>query len=119
MAIVGLFHTQTVPGQYFWYITTVFFNLRHRSDPRVCLGALPHGSSRYGLRLDHKLFGRATGSARAPHDCCADSGHGNFLGDYAGSDWPRPGAVLVLRYAPETKGLSLEEIQDHLEQGRV
>jgi len=32
---------------------------------------------------------------------------------------PVLGAVLVLKYAPETKGLSLEEIQEHLERGRA
>jgi putative MFS transporter len=113
--LVGLFHTRTLPGQYAWHIATVFCFLAAMTATHVYASELfPTEIRATGYGWTTNFFGRAT-------DIAAPLAVGLFV-DRLGISWsvtavafgPIVGALLVLRYAPETKGLTLEEIQARL-----
>ena len=120
ITLVGLFHTQSMVGQYVWHIATVFCFLAATTATHVYASELfPTEIRATGYGWASNFFGRAT-----------EIGTPLLVGLYVdamGIPWavttvafgPILGALLVLRYAPETKGMTLEEIQDALAQPSV
>jgi putative MFS transporter len=115
VAIVGLFHTQSMVGQYVWHIGTVFCFLAAITATHVYASELfPTEIRATGYGWTTNLFGRAT-------EVTAPAAIG-LLVPFLGISWavslvafgPILGALLVLRYAPETRGLTLEQIQEEL-----
>ncbi|MCP5182180.1 MAG: MFS transporter [Pseudomonadales bacterium] len=116
VAIVGLFHTNTTAGQYFWHICTVFFfNCAIGATHVYASELFPTELRATGYGWTTNLFGRVAEvfiplliGQLIP-----------FMGISWGVTWvaigPIIGALLVMKYAPETKGLTLEEIQERLE----
>jgi len=114
-AIVGLFQTDTTAGQYFWHITTVFFfNCAIGATHVYASELFPTELRATGYGWTTNLFGRITEVA-VPY----------LIGQLIpvlGISWaisvmaigPLIGALLVLKYAPETRGLTLEQIQERL-----
>jgi putative MFS transporter len=115
VAIVGLFHTGTTPGQYFWHISTVFFfNCAIGATHVYASELFPTELRATGYGWTTNLFGRITEVA-IPYLI------GQLIplmGISWGITWvaigPIIGALLVMRYAPETRGLTLEQIQERL-----
>jgi putative MFS transporter len=114
-AIVGLFQTDTTAGQYFWHIATVFFfNCAIGATHVYASELFPTELRATGYGWTTNLFGRITEVA-IPYLI------GQLIPVF-GISWaitavaigPLLGAVLVLRYAPETRGLTLEQIQEKL-----
>jgi putative MFS transporter len=112
VCIVGLFHTTTMVGQYAWHIATVFCFLAAGTATHVYASELfPTEIRATGYGWTTNFFGRAT-------EIGAPLVVGLFI-DALGISWsvtavafgPIVGALLVLRYAPETRGLTLEQIQ--------
>jgi putative MFS transporter len=114
-AIVGLFHTDTTAGQYFWHIATVFFfNCAIGATHVYASELFPTELRATGYGWTTNLFGRVT-------EVATPLVIGQLI-PLMGVSWaitwvaigPLLGALLVLKYAPETRGLTLEEIQDNL-----
>ncbi len=116
LAIIGLFHTDTTAGQYFWHITTVFFfNCAIGATHVYASELFPTELRATGYGWTTNLFGRITEVA-IPYLI------GQlipFMGISWGITWvaigPIIGALLVMKYAPETRGLTLEQIQEKLD----
>lgn len=115
IAIVGLFHTQTMVGQYIWHIGTVFCFLAAITATHIYASELfPTEIRATGYGWTTNLFGRIT-------EVAAPAAIGLMV-PFIGISWavsmvafgPILGAVLVLRYAPETRGMTLEQIQEEL-----
>jgi len=113
--IVGLFHASTLFGQYFWHITTVFFfNCAIGATNVYALELFPTALRATGYGWTTNLFGRG---AEVVTPILISQ-----LIPLLGISWgvsmmavgPILGALLVWKFAPETKGLSLEEIQEQL-----
>ncbi len=116
VAIVGLFHTHTVGGQYFWHIATVFFfNCAIGATHVYASELFPTELRATGYGWTTNLFGRVTEvaipvliGALIP-----------IMGISWGITWvaigPIIGALLVMKYALETRGLTLEEVQTKLD----
>ena len=116
VAIVGLFHTHTVGGQYFWHIATVFFfNCAIGATHVYASELFPTELRATGYGWTTNLFGRVTEvaipvliGALIP-----------IMGISWGITWvaigPIIGALLVMKYALETRGLTLEEVQARLD----
>jgi len=111
-AIVGLFQTQSMVGQYAWHITTVFCFLAAATATHIYASELfPTEIRATGYGWTTNLFGRVT-------EVATPLLVGVFVMSL-GISWsvtlvafgPIVGALIVLRYAPETMGLTLEEIQ--------
>ncbi len=115
VCIVALFHTTTVFGQYFWHITTVmFFNAAIGATHVYVSELFPTELRATGYGWTTNLFGRLS-----------EVGAPLLIGQLIpllGISWavtlggfgPILGAFLVMRYAPETRGLTLEQIQEQL-----
>ena len=116
VAIVGLFHTNTVFGQYFWHITTVFFfNCAIGATHVYASELFPTELRATGYGWTTNLFGRVT-------EVAVPFLIGQLIpvmGISWGITWvaigPIIGAILVMKYAPETRGLTLEQIQERLD----
>jgi MFS family permease len=115
ICIIGLFHTNTTAGQYFWHISTVFFfNCAIGATHVYASELFPTELRATGYGWTTNLFGRVTEVA-VPFII------GQLIplmGISWGITWvaigPILGALLVMKYAPETRGLTLEQIQDRL-----
>jgi putative MFS transporter len=114
-AIVGLFQTQSIVGQYCWHIATVFCFLAAGTATHVYASELfPTEIRATGYGWTTNLFGRIT-------EVVTPLLVGSFVMTL-GISWsvtlvafgPIVGALIVLRYAPETMGLTLEEIEVEL-----
>ena len=113
--IVGLFHAHSMPAQYFWQITTVFFfNCAIGATHVYASELFPTELRATGYGWATNLFGRFT-----------EVGTPLLIGaliPFLGISWgitcvaigPIIGAFLVMKYAPETKGMTLEQIQEKL-----
>ncbi len=120
VCIVALFHTTTVFGQYFWHITTVFFFNAAIGATHVYVSELfPTELRATGYGWTTNLFGRLM-----------ELGAPFLIGQLIpvlGISWavtlggfgPILGAALVMKFAPETRGLSLEQIQERLDSSRT
>jgi putative MFS transporter len=115
VAIVGMFHTTTTAGQYFWHIGTVFFfNCAIGATHVYASELFPTELRATGYGWTTNLFGRVT-EVMIPLII-------GMLIPLMGISWgitwvaigPIIGALLVMKYAPETKGLTLEQIQERL-----
>jgi putative MFS transporter len=117
-AIVGLFQTETMFGQYAWHIATVFCFLAAGTATHVYASELfPTEIRATGYGWTTNLFGRLT-------EVITPLLVGAFVVTL-GISWsvtivafgPIIGALIVLRYAPETRGMTLEEIDERLSRG--
>jgi putative MFS transporter len=116
VAIVGLFHTETMLGQYAWHITTVFFfNCAIGATHVYASELFPTELRATGYGWTTNLFGRCT-------EVAIPFVIGQLipiLGISWGITWvaigPILGALLIAKFAPETRGLTLEEIQEKLD----
>jgi len=117
-AIVGLFQTQTLVGQYLWHISTVFCFLAAGTATHIYASELfPTEIRATGYGWTTNLFGRIT-------EVLTPLLVGVFVSTL-GISWsvtvvafgPIVGALIVLRYAPETMGMTLEEIDEELSRG--
>lgn len=115
LAIVGLFQTQSMVGQYVWHIATVFCFLAAGTATHIYASELfPTEIRATGYGWTTNLFGRIT-------EVVTPLLVGAFV-TTMGISWsvtvvafgPILGALIVLRYAPETMGLTLEEIDEEL-----
>ena len=121
ISIAMLYQDTSLFGQYFWMISTVFcFGAANTATHVYASELFPTEIRATGYAWTTNLTGRIT-EVITP----AAIGlmipligiSGSILAVAAG---PILGAILVLRYAPETKGMTLEEIQAHLgEDGRA
>jgi len=112
VAITFLFQTTTLFGQYFWHIGTVFCFLAAITATHVYASELfPTEIRATGYGWTTNLFGRVT-------EVAVPLLVGTFVATL-GISWsvtvvafgPILGALVVLRWAPETKGLTLEQIE--------
>jgi len=115
IGITFLFQTTTTFGQYFWHIFTVFCFLAAITATHVYASELfPTEIRATGYGWTTNLAGRVT-EVTTPMAIGALSvylGIPNSIAVVAVG--PILGAALVLRYAPETRGMTLEEIEEAL-----
>lgn len=111
IGITFLFQTTSIAAQYFWQIFTVFFFLAGITATHVYASELfPTEIRATGYGWTTNLFGRVT-------EVGVPLLVGTFIATL-GISWsvtlvafgPILGALVVLRWAPETKGLTLEQI---------
>jgi putative MFS transporter len=117
VAIVMLFQTQTTFGHYFWHISTVFLLNAAIGATHVYASELfPTQLRATGYGWTTNLFGRATEVA-VPGAIGGLIALGMTISSsilIAGIG-PILGALLIVKFAPETKGLTLEQIQEKLD----
>lgn len=120
VAIFMLFQATSVAPQYFWMIWTVFAFAAANTVTNVYAAELfPTAIRATGYAFTTNLFGRAT-EVGIPFIVSA-------LLPLLGISWsvgvvafgPVAGALLVWRYAPETKGLTLEQVEDMLHPAEI
>jgi putative MFS transporter len=117
IAIGMLFQTQTTFGQYFWHISTVFLLNAAIGATHVYASELfPTQLRATGYGWTTNLFGRAT-EVVVPGAIGLLLAVGMTISSailIAGVG-PILGALLIAKYAPETRGLTLEQIQEKLD----
>jgi putative MFS transporter len=115
LAIFMLFQTRTLEEQYIWMFVTVFTFGAANSATNVYASELfPTAIRATGYGWATAVFGRGT-------EILVPLGIGFFVGSL-GISWsvalfafgPVLGAAVILLYAPETKGMTLEEIEETL-----
>jgi len=112
IAIFVLFQVRSEAGQYVWMILTVFaFTLANTATHVYASELFPTAIRATGYGWTTNLFGRITevGTSFLMAVFVDSLGISGAVGIV--SIGPILGALLVLRYAPETKGMTLEEIQ--------
>ena len=114
-ALVALFHTTTMAGQYVWHIACVgSFGAAIAATHAYASELFPTEIRATGYAWATNLFGRITEIATPALI--------GLLIPWLGISWavtlagfgPILGALFVLRYAPETRGLTLEQIEHAL-----
>lgn len=112
VAIFMLFQTRSETEQYLWMILTVFaFTVANTATHIYASELFPTAIRATGYGWTTNLFGRIT-EVGTSFLVAAFIGTLGISGSVAVvSVGPILGALLVLRYAPETKGLTLEEVQ--------
>jgi len=112
IAIFMLFQVHTVPWQYFWMITTVFgFTVANTATHVYASELFPTAIRATGYGWTTNLFGRITEVGTSLLVAAFINSLGISGAVAVVSIGPVLGALLVIRYAPETKGMTLEEIQ--------
>jgi putative MFS transporter len=115
VALVTLFHTESMTGQYVWHITCVgSFGAAIAATHAYASELFPTEIRATGYAWATNLFGRLT-------EIVAPALIG-LLVPVLGISWavslaglgPILGALYVMRYAPETRGLTLEQIEKRL-----
>ena len=116
VSIFMLYHVSAVPAQYFWMISTVFSFAGGYSATHVYASELfPTEIRATGYGWTSNLAGRVTEVAVPLVAGFLIAPLGGIPGAIAlVSIGPIVGAILVLRYAPETRGMTLEQIQERL-----
>jgi len=118
ISIFFLYQIPTLAGQYFWMIATVFsFGAANTSTHVYASELFPTEIRATGYGWTTNLIGRVTEvvTPMAIGFLIAPLGISNAIAVVAIG--PILGAALVLRFAPETRGLTLEEISETLETG--
>ncbi|MEW6298779.1 MAG: MFS transporter [Thermodesulfobacteriota bacterium] len=112
VAIFMLFQARTEAAQYFWMILTVFGFASANTATHVYASELfPTAIRATGYGWTTNLFGRLS-EVGTPFVISAFISSLGISGAVAVTAvGPVLGALLVMRYAPETKGLTLEEVQ--------
>jgi putative MFS transporter len=117
VAIVMLFQTRTPFGQYFWHISTVFLLNAAIGATHVYASELfPTELRATGYGWATNLFGRLTEVAiPGLIGLMLAAGHTISWSIAVVGVGPILGALLVAKFAPETRGLTLEQIQEKLD----
>jgi len=116
VSIAMLYQHTTIFGQYLWMIATVFsFGAANTATHVYASELFPTEIRATGYAWTTNLTGRITEvvTPTAIGVLAAVIGIANSIAVVAVG--PVLGAMLVWRYAPETQGLTLEEIQDRLD----
>jgi putative MFS transporter len=116
-SIYFLYHTPTVAGQYLWMFCTVF------SFGAAITATHVYASELFPTEIRATGYGWTTNLAGRVTDVLTPMAIGLLIVPLGGipaaisvvAAGPILGALLVLRYAPETKGMTLEEVQRHLD----
>jgi MFS transporter, putative metabolite:H+ symporter len=117
VAIVMLFQVRTLAGQYFWEISTVFLLNAAIGATHVYASELfPTDLRATGYGWATNLFGRITEFAiPGLISLLLAAGHTISWSIAVVGVGPILGALLIAKFAPETRGLTLEEIQEKLD----
>jgi putative MFS transporter len=115
LSIALLYQVPTLTGQYVWMIATVFCFAAANTSTHVYASELfPTEIRATGYGWTTNLFGRIT-EVLTPMAIGALSLHLGIPNSIAVvAVGPIVGAALVLRFAPETRGMTLEQIADAL-----
>jgi putative MFS transporter len=116
VAIVMLFHTRSVVGQYAWHISTVFLLNAAIGATHVYASELfPTELRATGYGWSTNFFGRATEFVPVLIGVLIAQGLSITTAITVVGIGPILGAALIARYALETRGLTLEQIQEKLD----
>lgn len=116
VTVVGLFHAQGVASQYAWHIATVFlFNCAIGATHVYASELFPTALRATGYGWATNLFGRIAEVAVPLLIAQLIPVLGISWGITCVAIGPILGALLVICYAPETRGLTLEQIQQKLD----
>ncbi|MFP6655611.1 MAG: MFS transporter, partial [Myxococcota bacterium] len=116
-SIYFLYHVPTLSGQYLWMFCTVF------SFGAAITATHVYASELFPTEIRATGYGWTTNFAGRVTDVLTPMVIGLLIVPLGGipeaitvvAAGPIIGAILVLRYAPETKGMTLEEVQWHLD----
>ncbi|MBM4385546.1 MAG: MFS transporter [Deltaproteobacteria bacterium] len=116
VAIVMLFHTRTIVGQYGWHISTVFLLNAAIGATHVYASELfPTELRATGYGWSTNFFGRATEFIPVLIGFLIGQGLSITSAITIVGIGPILGALLIAKYALETRGLTLEQIQEKLD----
>jgi putative MFS transporter len=116
ISIYLLYHVPTLSGQYLWMFCTVF------SFGAAITATHVYASELFPTEIRATGYGWTTNLAGRVTEVLTPMVIGLLIGPLGGipaaisvvAVGPIIGALLVLRFAPETKGMTLEEVQLHL-----
>ena len=115
IALVGLFHTTSMLGQYAWHISCVgSFGAAIAATHAYASELFPTEIRATGYGWATNLFGRITEIATPALIGLLIPALGISWAVSLAGFGPILGALFVLRYAPETRGLTLEQIEQRV-----